>query len=155
MITSEQMMASPSGIDCTFIAFGDAGMKCYTSKAHRDVYFLRQQWLAENGFAPKCWFKFDFEGPDGYTIYAYYTEIVECKDATDRTPGSGWTGRFYDAAIAVQTDLLEKHNIHWYDTHAYNTGYDGDKYIIIDVGRMAGPKIDELNAKAGYPGWEE
>ena len=152
MITAQQLETSPGGIDCKFVVMGDAGMKCYTSKAHRDVYFLRQQWLSDKGYAPKCWFKFDFEGPDGYTIYAYYTEIVECADSS---VDSAWSGKWHEASCELTDNLLEEYNIYWLDNHGYNSGYDGDKYVIVDVGRMEGPTIDRLNKEAGYPGWSE
>jgi len=142
IVTKEQLSNSPNGCDCTFVKIGGAGLKCYNDSEQRDRQYQLQQWFALRGLAPRAWFSFDFEGPDGSTIYAYYSEIVEVKGHDD------YENKWYRAASDLRVELEEKFGINWTDDHGGNVGHNGERFVLIDLGYMSGGDLDDIEGLA-------
>jgi hypothetical protein len=137
IVTSEQLRTSPNGCDCVFVIVGNAGMKCYVDKDFRDRFYRMQRWFALRGLAPDAWFCFDFIGPDGDTLYAYYSEIAEVKGKDNWREYSAW-------ANELSKELDSEHGIYWGDNHSGNVGRINGKTVIIDFGYMKGDCIDDI-----------
>jgi hypothetical protein len=134
---------SPSGIDCTFVKFGNTGLKLYKREYLRDRSYTNQHALSIMGVAPKVGHKTEVTvktGREDSTYYAFETDIVndvyDCHHYTDLIENDSYTaakkyeGRFRDAARALTVEL--KDTITWNDNHAGNIGFDdaGNPMII-------------------------
>jgi len=135
IVTNKQLGESPAGCDCTFVKMGGAGLKVYEGeegREERDEQFRLQQLFHKIGLAPEAWFCFDFTGPNGEDMFAYYSEIVQ----NTNDENANWID--YDRAANKLRRTLEcEHGIIWTDNHSGNVGRRTDgTFVIIDFGYM-------------------
>jgi len=129
IVTNETLQSSPSGIDCIFVKIGDSGMKIYLDDGTRDLQFDLQTRFHKHGLAPNCWFSFDFKGPNGSMLYAYYSELAETRD----TLGYDMCN---DISCELYTEIKDQFGVEWSDDHAGNVGVLHGRKVIIDFGEM-------------------
>ena len=129
IVTSQKLSSSPSGCDCTFVKIGNSGMKIYREQKHRDRQFDLQGKFHKHGLAPQCWFSFDFKGPNGQTLYAYYSEVAETQDTL------GYD-RCRDLIARLRDRVENEFGVKWGDHHADNVGVLNGADVIIDFGYM-------------------
>ena len=135
-ITQDILNKSPGGIHAKFVDLGDCGMKIYLSERARNAQFNNQTVLHELGLAVDCWDCFDFDGPNGERLYAFYTDKAEVYSSNtyinlDDSEGSAYCSRFY-RCIEDLRSLLNDKGIDWTDYHIGNCGFDsaGDPVVI-------------------------
>lgn len=128
-VTVEQLMTSPHGVACRFVKMGNAGLKTYYNKETRDGCYRLQRLLHREGLAPYCWFPFNFTGPNGDTIYAFYTDIAEVMDRKnpEHCPWE-WGKR----AHSMREEIQDRFGFTWYDDHCGNVGIIDGKDVMID-----------------------
>jgi len=150
--TVDTIYASPNGMQCHFLKFGNKGIKVYAQRDECDQSYANQFRLASMGLAPKVYFKalIEVEGRDGrpgWTGYAFETELAEVKASIKKPSRSRWIEDAdneaewdsYDKAVRKFEDAipglrrkLEDAGCLWLDDHAGNIGFleDGTAVII-------------------------
>ena len=136
-VSSVTLSQSPNGIHATFIKVNDKfGLKVYRDAKLRNQSYRNQNWLAKRGFAPKVWSCVDVPVCDGcntYTMYGFFTRIVETTDITRLYDmGQEPYARKINTDIKTLTARLAEIGIDWFDNHAGNIGWDNGTPVIID-----------------------
>jgi hypothetical protein len=132
-VTNQQLFNSPAGNDCTFVKMGGAGLKVYEDRDDRDDQYELQRFFHEVGLAPKCWFAFDFVGPNGEDMFAYYSDVVTVTGDADC---GSWVD-FEDACDSLKEKLECEYGTYWSDNHSGNVGRDATgKFVMLDFGYM-------------------
>src|SRR5690606_2827670 len=137
-IDRETLANSPGGIHAKFVDLGDCGLKVYRDENARDSQYANQLHLEELGFSVHCWDCIEFPGPDGDTLYAFYTEKCEVY-SDDEFNALG--GEFDDDACAYQdewwgyaarmSEMIHAAGINWSDSHKGNVGRDSKGRLVV------------------------
>jgi len=126
LITTKQLISSPSGLYSTYLRYGKYGMKVYKDQDVRDRCYGLQRYLHNIGLAPYCHFCMEFTGPNGNMLYAFWTDHAECYE--DDESYDWWDNE----AKKLAKSILEKTGFSWIDGHKGNVGFIDGRRVCID-----------------------
>lgn len=135
-----------NGASCNFYKFKGYGIKVYTCEEVRDRAFEAQNSLADLGFAPEAYEKFDAANVQGAVIYAYTTELADTAveayaDLYKMTVDEVYSelsemrqNAYIDDHFAFMLEEMSNVNLGMYDVHIGNFGWVDGRAVVIDCG---------------------